>query len=136
MRVLVCGGRDYDDWPYLNYVLTNKFYKFKETSDNFGHWYFDEDLVIISGCANGADLMAIKWANANDVRVDPYPVDWSMYGKRAGYIRNKQMLTEGKPDLVIAFPGGKGTAMMCRIAKEAGVPVEYACTTGWRHNPV
>jgi hypothetical protein len=33
------------------------------------------------------------------------------------------MLMEGKPDLVVGFPGGRGTAHMCRIAGEAGVEV-------------
>lgn len=56
-----------------------------------------------------------------------FPADWDKYGKRAGYLRNVQMLDEGKPDLVVAFPGGKGTAMMVKLAKERGVRViEYA----------
>jgi hypothetical protein len=40
-----------------------------------------------------------------------------------GPIRNKQMLEEGKPDLMVAFPGERGTANMCKQAREAGVPV-------------
>lgn len=44
-------------------------------------------------------------------------------GKAAGPIRNQRMLDEGKPDLVVAFPGGRGTADMVRRAKAAGVPV-------------
>ena len=52
-----------------------------------------------------------------------YPADWDTHGRGAGPIRNKQMLEEGKPDLVIAFPGGKGTANMIGQAKEAGIPV-------------
>ena len=126
MRVLVCGGRFFVDWKFLNYWLTNRFYQFKETSDNFGDWSFG-DLTIIQGCAKGADTLARRWAADNGIPFEDYPADWDKYGKRAGFIRNKQMLDEGKPDLVVAFPGGKGTEMMCRIAKEAGVPVEYAC---------
>jgi hypothetical protein len=34
------------------------------------------------------------------------------------------MLLEGKPDLVVAFPGGKGTADMVRRARKANVPVK------------
>jgi hypothetical protein len=41
--------------------------------------------------------------------------------RAAGPIRNKQMLDEAKPDLVIAFPGG--TANTVRQVREAGVPV-------------
>lgn len=41
----------------------------------------------------------------------------------AGYIRNAQMLSEGQPNIVIAFPGGKGTEMMVSLAKKKGVQV-------------
>jgi len=53
----------------------------------------------------------------------PFPADWGKYSKSAGYIRNKQMLAEGKPDLVVAFPGGKGTANMVKLAKLANIPI-------------
>jgi hypothetical protein len=42
---------------------------------------------------------------------------------KAGPIRKQQMLDEGKPDLVVAFPGGRGTAHMVRIARAAGIEV-------------
>jgi hypothetical protein len=45
------------------------------------------------------------------------------YGKGAGPRRNKQMIEEGNPDLVIAFPGGRGTADMINRARAAGVRV-------------
>ncbi len=51
------------------------------------------------------------------------PAEWSKYGRRAGPIRNKQMLDVGKPHLVVAFPGGAGTANMVKQAKAAGVPI-------------
>jgi UDP-N-acetylmuramoylalanine-D-glutamate ligase len=51
-----------------------------------------------------------------------YPAKWDLHGKSAGPIRNQQMLDTGV-DLVIAFPGGKGTAHMVSIAKKAGVKV-------------
>lgn len=44
-------------------------------------------------------------------------------GKAAGPIRNQRMLDDGKPDRVLAFPGGRGTANMVKLAKAAGVPV-------------
>ena len=53
-----------------------------------------------------------------------YPANWKKHGRAAGPIRNKQMLEEAKPDLVIAFPGGAGTANMVKQAREAGVKVE------------
>jgi hypothetical protein len=49
---------------------------------------------------------------------------WHEHGRGAGPIRNRQMLEEGRPDLVVAFPGGHGTAGMIKLALKAGVPVE------------
>lgn len=43
--------------------------------------------------------------------------------RSAGPKRNQRMLDKGKPDLVLAFPGGDGTADMVRKAKSAGVPI-------------
>lgn len=111
LRVLVCGGRNYTNnarvWGRLNLLHAE-----------FGV------AVVIHGAARGADMLGEYWAKANEVRDIPFKPDWDAYGPAAGPIRNKQMLDEGKPDLVIAFPGGKGTADMVWQAKERGVPVE------------
>ena len=108
MRILVCGGRDFSDYQLLSETLNP---------------YISKGLVIIHGGASGADSFAEHWARDNADIIESYPADWNKYGKRAGYIRNAQMLSEGKPDLVIAFPGGKGTAMMIKLAEAAKVPV-------------
>jgi len=110
MRVLVCGGRDFADVPMMNRVLT----KCKEENG------ID---VIIQGEAQGADRMARFWAEENGIEVEKYPALWHKYGKRAGYVRNQQMLDEGYPDLVVAFAGGRGTSMMVNLARNAGVRV-------------
>jgi hypothetical protein len=109
MRVLVCGGREYDDWGKVLWALA--------PYDAPGH------TTIIQGGAKGADFLARVWAKWNGVSCEEYPADWKTYGKAAGSIRNQQMLDEGKPDLVIAFPGGTGTADMVSRAKKAGVEV-------------
>lgn len=49
--------------------------------------------------------------------------DGTKYNVMAGFIRNKEMLVEGKPDLVIAFPGGNGTDNMIDLADKAGIKV-------------
>jgi hypothetical protein len=79
--------------------------------------------VLIHGAAKGADSLADRWARLNGVPVTQYPAKWNEHGRAAGPRRNEQMLKEGKPDLVIAFEGGRGTAHMVRIAREAGVDV-------------
>lgn len=79
--------------------------------------------VLIHGDARGADRIADEWAKEALVEIEKYPADWKKHGKAAGPIRNRQMLKKGRPDYVIAFPGGKGTADMVDIAKKAGVEV-------------
>lgn len=110
MRLLVCGGRDYQNSRYVYDIL-----------DAYHKQYLIN--VIIEGDARGVDRMAGYWAKKNKIDLLLFPAEWEKYGKRAGYLRNKRMLDEGKPDLVIAFPGGKGTAMMIKLATEAGVKV-------------
>jgi hypothetical protein len=112
MRVLICGGRDWKDYDYLENYLDNRW------SREVYH-----TLVVIEGDARGADRQAGEWAESRSIPVIRYPADWTL-GKVAGYERNKRMLTEGRPDLVIAFPGGKGTEMMIKLARVANVPVE------------
>jgi len=111
MRVLVTGGRNYDDlgavWSQL---------------DAF-HALQGPISVVIHGGARGADLLAEKWAIANGVRHIAYKADWETHGRAAGPIRNRRMVEDAKPDLVIAFPGGSGTADCVHWAHEAGVTV-------------
>ena len=114
-RVLVCGGRDFTDWRGMYAALS-------ALHDKHGF------SAIIEGGARGADAGGRSFGEQNSIPVLTYPADWKKHGKAAGYIRNRKMLDEGKPDLVVAFPGGKGTAMMIRIAEAAGVRVIRA---GW-----
>jgi hypothetical protein len=90
--------------------------------------------TLIHGGARGADSLAAEWAMANGIPVLEYPVtpeDWRTIGKAAGPMRNQRMLDEGKPDLVVAFPGGSGTADMVRRAQRAGVKVINECGWDW-----
>lgn len=111
MRILVCGGREYFDEERVSEIL------------NYLHRTFVLS-EIIQGGANGADYLALLWARRNNILCsDKYAADWKTYGKRAGFIRNAQMLAEGKPNQVVAFPGGRGTADMIRQAESAGFEV-------------
>lgn len=99
--------------------------------DSYGNFLFD--VTIIHGDAPGVDHLADTWAVVNWVQIKRFPAKWDQYGRGAGPLRNQQMLDEGKPDLVIAFPGGKGTANMTKLAREAGVKVieiEYEPSKG------
>lgn len=112
MRILVCGGRDFKD-EYLVWQTLEQYY-----------WEYRPEIFIIEGGAKGVDTFAHNFAESHGLERRTFNADWKRFGKAAGYRRNKQMLEEGKPDLVIAFPGGKGTAMMINLAEAAGVKVE------------
>lgn len=104
MRVLVCGGRDFSDAAMIDRTLSRM---------NIG--------VLIHGDARGADRLSGKWAVEHGVTVLAYPADWEKHGKRAGPIRNALMLRLGQPEVVVAFPGGKGTRNMIEQARGAGI---------------
>jgi hypothetical protein len=110
MRVLVCGGRDYVNRKVLFDVL-----------DTIHKTCNIE--TIIQGGASGADTLAAIWAHERGVAEICFRADWAKYGRAAGMIRNKEMLEAGEPDKVVAFPGGRGTANMMKLAREAGVEV-------------
>lgn len=110
MRVLVCGGRDFSDPALLNRTLDDL--AKTEVVD-----------CVIEGNARGADRIAGYWARRRGIPNHKFPADWAAHGRAAGPMRNRKMLNEGHPDIVIAFRGGAGTADMVRQARAAGVRV-------------
>jgi hypothetical protein len=110
MKILVCGGRDFDNVLAVRHALTTLHGKKLIT-------------LLIEGGAAGADKLAREWAAANGVLHVTVQADWKRYGPAARPIRNAEMLREHQPDGVVAFPGGKGTADMVSRAHEAGVKV-------------
>jgi hypothetical protein len=112
MKVLVCGGRDYSDretaWREL---------------DNLHNAAPFNGLIIIQGGAPGADALAREWCADRKVMFINETADWKKHGRAAGPIRNQLMLDKYRPDLVLAFPGGRGTADMTQRAEAARVPV-------------
>ena len=126
MRVLVCGGRDYDNYEEL-YAVLDWIDCSWEGPETFG-----PISVIISGHAKGADALSEQWAKKREVSLEIYPAEWNVYGKSAGFIRNQQMIDEGLPDLVVAFQGGKGTLNMLTLANRANIPLyNVSDSNGW-----
>lgn len=107
---LVCGGRDFDDIGFLI-----EFMDVQHALRGFTH--------ILHGNARGADTIADSWAMSRGIQPVRCPALWGYYGsKSAGPIRNGAMALL-RPHIVIAFPGGSGTASMLRIAKERGIEI-------------
>lgn len=110
VKVLVCGGRYYQDKKRVFDTLD----KLREHNGI---------LNIIHGNCSGADLLAEHWAKHNQISYLGIPAEWGKLGKLAGPLRNKRMLDEGNPDICIAFPGGKGTENMVLLSVAYGVRV-------------
>lgn len=110
MRVLVCGGRNFNDTA-LAYRTLDRVHRERMIG------------VVIEGDAPGADRIAGYWARRNHIDDLKFKADWKTHGNAAGPIRNARMISEGRPNLVVAFAGGRGTADMVARAKAAGVKV-------------
>jgi hypothetical protein len=108
VRVLVCGGRDYEDTEKVNRTLDQ---------------LSPSPTLVIVGNPQGAEALALYWAFDKPVPVVVMYAAWEALGRSAGPIRNQNMIDLLKPDLVLAFPGGEGTADCVARARKAGIEV-------------
>lgn len=112
MKVLICGDRDYTNKGRIKYALAN----LGAQTD-----------VIIEGECIGADLLGAEIGEELGISIERYPAQWHRFGRAAGPMRNKQMLNEGKPDIVLAFHNNilksHGTKNMIMQSLRQGVRV-------------
>lgn len=108
---VICGGRDFTDAEMFDSAMGDLIRLRGMPGD------------VVQGGASGADDMAKAWAHRHAVGSWTVPADWQKHGRAAGPIRNQTMLDKYSPHLVVAFPGGKGTADMVRRSRKAGVDV-------------
>lgn len=115
-RILVTGGRDLTDRALVYATLD-------AVRERFGPF------VLVHGGARGADQLAHEWAVSRGMDIERVPAEWALYGRRAGPIRNAEMVRRGAA-LLVAFPGGRGTADCVSRAEAARIPVEHALGEG------
>lgn len=110
-RVIIAGGRDFDNYQLL-----------KEAMDKLLCNITDE-IIVVCGQARGADTLGEQYAKEKGYTVAYYPADWKQYRKRAGYLRNEQMAQNA--DALVAFWDGesRGTKNMIDLAKRYGLKV-------------
>jgi SLOG family YspA-like protein len=113
MRIGVTGGRAFGDVSMVVRALRG----------------YPMDAVLVHGAATGADHLCQKWWMDVGREVEPHPAKWQRDGKFAGAIRNQEMVDSGL-DVLIAFPGGRGTADMIARAQVADVPIVFAAEIG------
>ena len=115
IKVLICGSRNFNDYEMV--------YNFVKS--------LPADTVIIEGGAKGADTFAHDSAVNLNLKIETYKADWDKHGKKAGYVRNREQLTKGKPDIVVAYSDNliesKGTKDMVQIAIKQGTETYLNC---------
>ena len=109
-KVVVAGGRKFDDYDTLRLTLDNLLEDKLKT----------HKVVIISGKARGADTLGEWYAKGLGLEVLEFPAEWEKYGRSAGHRRNAEMCSEC--DALCAFWDGRsaGTNSMIDMAKKAG----------------
>lgn len=111
IRMIVCGGVDFDDYELLCSRLDSLIAAYGS-------------VTLVSGHARGADTLAERYAAERNIPIRVFPAEWSRYGKAAGPIRNLAMLdyASEKTPVVTAFWDGRsrGTGNMLKQARAAG----------------
>lgn len=123
MKILICGGRDFDDYEFLKEKTDYHVKIARETSG----W---QGVEIVAGGAKGADTLAEKYAEERHYGTSIFPAWWKENGKKAGFLRNIQMAeylatSDDMQVFVIAFWDGvsKGTKHMIDTAKKHNLPL-------------
>ncbi|MGX1778518.1 SLOG family protein [Nocardia brasiliensis] len=117
-RILITGSRTWTDHATIRAALADA---------------WSTDAVLVSGaCPRGADALCEACWLAWGGRVERHPADWDHLGRRAGFVRNAQMVAAGA-DLCLAFIRNKsaGASHTARLAQLAAIPTRifYATDT-------
>lgn len=111
MKLIVAGGRDFNNFPLMREKLDHLLCK------------HDGPITIISGTANGADKWGEAYARLHGYPVEQYPAQWKKYGRSAGYKRNAQMADLATHCVVFWDGKSRGSMHMINLAKEKGLEV-------------
>lgn len=114
-RILITGSRDWSDFEMIRNALQGDVMR---NPDN-------QFLLVSGACPTGADRMCEDAAQWLGLRIERHPADWKRYGKRAGFVRNAEMVNLGA-DICFAFirNGSKGATHTAGLAEKAGIPLE------------
>lgn len=111
MNVLVTGGRYYSNDLMVYEALDEA-----------------KPTIVVNGGATGADTLSTRWCDMNGVPCAIFPPAWTKLSRAGGMIRNKWMLQFIEIELVLAFPGNRGTEGMIRLAEAENIHVKRI---GW-----
>lgn len=117
MRLAVVGTRTYDRFDILSAYLDRARSLYKE-------------LVIVSGGAAGADRLAAEYARRHGLELIQFRADWAAHGRRAGALRNRQIVESA--DALVAFwdESSPGTRISLEMAVAKGIPATVVAFDG------
>ena len=121
--ILVCGGKDYEDYEEV-------FAKLGQVCDQHKLWEGGYDrnksnkanCRVIAAASTPVDLWANSWANTYDATGQVFNLD-PQYGVSAAGVRNAEMI-EARPDLVVCFGQDSNTADVLGRAYKARIAVQ------------
>lgn len=113
-KLIVAGGRDFNDYEHLSRVLT--------VMNAPEELYGDKNVSIVSGMARGADALAVRFAKEHNIVLYEFPADWSK-GKGAGLVRNRDMAYFSNGLLAFWDGKSKGTKHMIDTMNHLNKPV-------------
>lgn len=118
LRILVTGSRLWSNRELVRKALFDEGVKISPKGTKWS------DITLVHGAAKGLDTLAAEVAEELGMQIEPYPADWSTFGKAAGPRRNSVMVASGA-DVALAFPLGRslGTRNCMRLCEKAGIPV-------------
>lgn len=111
-KVIIAGGRDFNDYELL-----------KEKCDYYlGFIDPGSEIVIVSGGARGADYLGERYAKEKGYKIELHKANWDKYGKRAGFIRNSEMVAIASAAICFWDGESKGTNHTINLCKGKGIP--------------
>lgn len=108
VKVIICGSRTFSNYG----LLAMEMYDFLDANDE------DSKIEVVCGGAKGADKLGKQWAESMEIKVADFNADWNKYGRKAGYLRNKQMAEYATHCIAFWDGESKGTKMMIDLAHE------------------
>lgn len=113
-NLIIAGGRDFNSYEVLDESIKIKYPELCEC----------DNLIVYCGTAKGADTIGEEWAKENEVKIKYFRPDWNRLGKRAGIVRNKEMLEKATHLLCFWDGVSKGSKNMIEISIKKGIKVE------------
>jgi len=111
MRVVIAGSRDITDYELVKQAIAESGFNITE---------------VVCGCARGVDKLGERWAKENNIPIKYMMPDWDKYGKRAGYLRNADMVkyaAEDEGGVIAVWNGSPGTKHTIDLGGQHNLPV-------------